>query len=137
MSKAKNEYSKLESSGSDQNTQVQHEYFILNFSDPLHVCPSWVCNTSRVDTARMERMWLGQADMQASRTRLAARQESTDAQLDAQYAYHIEHGGHGGPAMHPAVASAQMVEVEEVVQPKRQRKNQCVLPGAPDVVEEE
>ena len=27
-------------------TQVQHVYFILNLSDPLHVCPSWVCNTS-------------------------------------------------------------------------------------------
>lgn len=88
-------------------------------------------------TARMEGMGLGQAGMLASRNRRAAGQESTDAQMDAQYAFHIDHGGHGGPAMLPAVASAQLAEVEEVVQPKRQWKNQCVRPGAPPEVEEE
>ena len=31
-------------------TQGQYEYFILDLSDPLHGCPSWVCNTSSVKT---------------------------------------------------------------------------------------
>ena len=60
--------------------------------------------------------------MLASRNRLEAGQESTNAQLDAQHAWHIEHGGHGGPPMSTHVASAQVAEVDEVVQPKRQRR---------------
>ena len=75
--------------------------------------------------ARMAGFGLGQADMLASRNRLEAGQESTNAQLDAQHAWHIEHGGHGGPPMSTHVASAQVAEVDEVVQPKRQR---CELP---------
>ena len=30
---------------------MQYEYFILDLSDPLHVCPSWVCNTSLLEAA--------------------------------------------------------------------------------------
>ena len=58
------------------------------------------------------------------------------AQLRAgrQYAWHIEHGGHGGPPMFPAVASAQLTQVDEVVQPKRQRNDHPVPQGAPDVL---
>ena len=64
---------------------------------------------------------LSQADMLASRARLEVGQESTDAQLDAQHAWHMEHGEHGGPPVSTHVASAQLVQLDEVVPPKRQR----------------
>jgi hypothetical protein len=72
--------------------------------------------------ARMEGFGLGQADMLASRNRLEAGQQSTDAQLDAQHAWHMEHGERGGPPMSTHVASAEVAQPhDEVVQSKRQR----------------
>ena len=84
--------------------------------------------------ARMAGFGLGQADMLASRDRLQAGQQSTDAQLDAQHAWHIEHGGHGGPPMSTHVASAQLAQVDEVVQPKRQRNDYTDAQRAADVM---
>ena len=84
--------------------------------------------------ARMEGFGLGQADMLASRNRLEAGQQSTDAQLDAQHAWHVEHGGHGGPPMSTHVASAQVAQIDEVVQPKRQRNDHPVPQRADDAM---
>ena len=72
-------------------------------------------------SARMDGMGLGQSEMLASRERWAAGQESTDAQMDAQYAFHIKHGWHGRPAMLPTVASAPMDVTQEEMQPKRKK----------------
>ena len=49
-------------------------------------------------------------------------------------AWYMEHGGHGGPPMFPADASAQLTQVDEVVQPQRQRNEHPVPQGAPDVL---
>ena len=81
-------------------------------------------------TARMEGFGLGQAGMVASRNRLEAGRQDTNPQLDAYF----EHGGHGGLPIFPAVASAQLAQVDEVVQPKRQRDDHPVPQRADDVM---
>ena len=81
--------------------------------------------------ARMEGFGLGQADMLASRNRLEAGQQSTNAQLDAQHAWHMEHGARGGPPMSTHVASAEVTQPhDEVVQTKRQRVDHPEPPRA-------
>ena len=100
----------------------------------LNVQDSTSSTSSLESEARMAGFGLGQADMIASRNRLEAGQESTNAQLDAQHAWHVEHGGHGGPPMSTHVASAQVAQVDEVVQPKRQRNDHPVPQSVDDAM---
>ena len=99
---------------------LEMDEFMLKYNIDPYGANAHPCGES---DATMAGFGLSQADMLASRNRLEVGQESTDACTVGRSA-RVAHGAWWAwrrPPMSTHVASAQLAQVDEVVQPKRQR----------------